>query len=37
MGRGGVRSADEAIDLAEHLTSLSGLRFRGEDRSACLN
>ena len=29
MGRGGVRSADEAVDLAKHLTSLSGLRFRG--------
>jgi len=29
MGRGGVRSPDEAVDLAKHLTSLSGLRFRG--------
>jgi D-serine deaminase-like pyridoxal phosphate-dependent protein len=29
MGRGGVRSADEAVALAKHLASLSGLRFRG--------
>ncbi len=29
MGRGGVRSTDEAVDLAKHLATLSGLRFRG--------
>ncbi|MGA2625963.1 MAG: DSD1 family PLP-dependent enzyme [Candidatus Bathyarchaeia archaeon] len=29
MGRGGVRSPDEAVDLAKHLSTLSGLRFRG--------
>jgi D-serine deaminase-like pyridoxal phosphate-dependent protein len=29
MGRGGVRSADEAVALAQHLTQLPGLRFRG--------
>jgi len=29
MGRGGVRSADEAVTLARHLSKLPGLRFRG--------
>jgi len=29
MGRGGVRSAPEAVRLAEHLAKLPGLRFRG--------
>jgi D-serine deaminase-like pyridoxal phosphate-dependent protein len=29
MGRGGVRSAEEAVTLAQHLTQLRGLRFRG--------
>ncbi len=29
MRRGGVRSPDEAVDLAKHLATLSGLRFRG--------
>jgi D-serine deaminase-like pyridoxal phosphate-dependent protein len=29
MGRGGVRSAEQAVALAQHLTQLPGLRFRG--------
>lgn len=29
MGRGGVRSAAEAVDLARHLAGQPGLRFRG--------
>jgi D-serine deaminase-like pyridoxal phosphate-dependent protein len=29
MRRGGVRSADEAVALARHLSKLTGLRFRG--------
>ena len=29
MGRGGVRSPDEAVTLAQRLSQLSGLRFRG--------
>lgn len=29
MGRGGVRSASEAVTLAQHLSRLPGLRFRG--------
>jgi D-serine deaminase-like pyridoxal phosphate-dependent protein len=29
MGRGGVRSAGEAVALAHHLAQLPGLRFRG--------
>lgn len=29
MGRGGVRSADEAVTLAQHLARLPGLRLRG--------
>ena len=29
MGRGGVRSGDEAVTLAQHLSSLSNLRFLG--------
>jgi D-serine deaminase-like pyridoxal phosphate-dependent protein len=29
MGRGGVRSSVEAVDLAQHLVKLPGLRFRG--------
>ncbi len=29
MRRGGVRSAEEAVSLARHLSKLSGLRFRG--------
>ena len=29
MGRGGVRSPEEAVRLAEHLKNLSGLKFRG--------
>jgi D-serine deaminase-like pyridoxal phosphate-dependent protein len=29
MRRGGVRSADEAVTLAQHVSRLAGLRFRG--------
>jgi D-serine deaminase-like pyridoxal phosphate-dependent protein len=29
MGRGGVRSAEEAVALAQHVAKLPGLRFRG--------
>lgn len=29
MGRGGVRSVEEAVDLAQHVAKLPGLRFRG--------
>ncbi len=29
MGRGGVRSAEEAVVLAQHLSKLPGLHFRG--------
>ena len=29
MGRGGVRSAEEAVSLARHIAKLSGLRLRG--------
>ena len=29
MGRGGVRSPDEAVGLAKHLASLADIRFRG--------
>jgi D-serine deaminase-like pyridoxal phosphate-dependent protein len=29
MRRGGVRSADEAVALAQHISTLAGLRFRG--------
>ena len=29
MGRGGVRSADEAVTLAQHVAKLPGLRLRG--------
>jgi D-serine deaminase-like pyridoxal phosphate-dependent protein len=29
MGRGGVRSAEEAVTLAQHVAKLPGLRFRG--------
>jgi len=29
MGRGGVRSVEEAVELAKHLEKLKGLRFRG--------
>ncbi len=29
MGRGGVRSPEEAVELARHISSLKGLRLRG--------
>jgi D-serine deaminase-like pyridoxal phosphate-dependent protein len=29
MGRGGVRSAEDAVRLAQHVSKLPGLRFRG--------
>ncbi len=29
MGRGGVRSIDEAVELARHIASVKGLRLRG--------